>query len=578
MLWGDCKASAEMYTRFKNIAFIIVHNPLCSILFILLCGILVYSNTLSNDFLFDDFLFIVDWPLIQDLKNFPQFFGPLNQPEGHEGVYSPLNTYLRALIYHLCGAKPLGHHLVALLIHLTGTIFVYLISLRLVSSPVIAFLCGLFFALHPVHVEAISMLAISIDMAGVVFLFISFYLYIKARQNNGLHRNYYIFSLFFTLLAIFTYELMIVAPLFFLLYDLCFMRKGSSLQKLFLRLIPYFTFACAYVCLKFMLLGTIARGRYIHDSFYLTMLVSIKAMVKYIFISFFPLYLSSFHEISKGIYSYDWEVFDKISIFSQSIFDTQVLMAIFITGFIVYFAIRAWKDRPIISFCIGWFYISLLPVSNIIPCQTHFAERYLYPGSFGFCLITAYFLFKLYHFSNFKLNRCAKFLSACLVILIFTFYSARTFMRNMNLKDELSFYKAEIAQNPTHPMIHSELGLTYLHLGNLPKAIFHLEKAVESVFTDDDAYFALAEAYKEMKYYEQAIDALEKAINLNSNFAEAYYDLAEIYGILGLTQKGQDSLTKALYYFRQQGGSSKAQLKDASENYLGFDVYQRIIE
>jgi len=157
----------------KNLINSISHKPKILVFILLLWTSLVYVNSFNNTFVIDDQIFIVDWPLIKNLNNLPEFFGSNNQPEGEEGVYSPLKTCFHALNYHLWGLNPIGHHLVALLIHIIGTLFVYRLSILLTNNSITAFLCGLFFGLHPIHVEAVTFLTASIDTLGVVFLYIS---------------------------------------------------------------------------------------------------------------------------------------------------------------------------------------------------------------------------------------------------------------------------------------------------------------------------------------------------------------------------------------------------------------------
>ena len=290
----------------KIINTLVVRHRAIGLGIILLCTVIVYSNTFKNDFIIDDYSFIVDWPLIQDLGNLPEFFGSNNQPKGEEGVYSPIKTFFHALNYNVWGLDPFGYHFVALIIHLLGTLLVYRISYQLASNGSVAFLCGLLFGLHPVHVEAITFLTASIDTLGIIFLFASFYFYIASQNNNRKGFAAYLYSLLLAFLAIFTHELAIVLPILFLFYDLCLDQKPSSRSRVFLRISPFFILSLIYVGLKFMVLGSITRGGYLLGSFYLTMLVIIKALAKYVIILLFPFQLSLNPEISKGIYAVDW--------------------------------------------------------------------------------------------------------------------------------------------------------------------------------------------------------------------------------------------------------------------------------
>ncbi|MFA5261955.1 MAG: hypothetical protein WC450_12075, partial [Candidatus Omnitrophota bacterium] len=123
-----------MRRQFLKYLKLITDDPLRALVFCLLLTFLAYSNSLAHDFIIDDFSFIVDWPLIRDLGNFPQFFGPHNQPPGEEGVYSPLKTLMHALNYALWGTDPLGHHLIAVLVLLLSTFYVYRLSFLVTAN------------------------------------------------------------------------------------------------------------------------------------------------------------------------------------------------------------------------------------------------------------------------------------------------------------------------------------------------------------------------------------------------------------------------------------------------------------
>jgi len=313
--------------------------------------------------------------------------------------------------------------------------------------------------------------------------------------------------------------------------------------------------------LKSIVLGSITRGGYLFGSFYLTMLVIIKALAKYVLILLFPFHLSINPELSKGIYAVDWQYFDKVSVLSQSFFDTQVLLSLILTAVIIYCAIKLWKQEPLLSFCIGWFYISLLPVLNIIPSESYFAERYLYSGSFGFCLGGAMVLNKIYNYKGGKIFKLSgKWLSIGAVTIILVFYSARTVMRNFDWRDELSFLQAEAHVNPDHPAIQRDLGTVYLRNGGLAKALGHLQKSVAILPSDEDANFALAEVYAELGDYSKAIESYSTAIDINSNFAEAYYNLGRIYARLGEMNRARKSLEKAIELFQKQERSYEAKV------------------
>src|SRR3989338_28062 len=111
-----------------------------------------YSNMFRNEFIMDDFDFVVNWPLIRDWKNLPRFFMGYVTPSGQEGVYSPLKTLLHAVNYHLFGLNFTAHHIFSFVNYAVSIYFVYKIASVFLKDQGARFWTTLVFALHPVHV------------------------------------------------------------------------------------------------------------------------------------------------------------------------------------------------------------------------------------------------------------------------------------------------------------------------------------------------------------------------------------------------------------------------------------------
>jgi len=95
-------------------------RPLAVLLLLSLLTIIIYSNTFSSPFYFDDTANIVENPQIKDLKNFLDLSGTR-----YVGFLS------FALNYHFGGLNVFGFHLVNLLIHIINGFLVYSLVLLL---------------------------------------------------------------------------------------------------------------------------------------------------------------------------------------------------------------------------------------------------------------------------------------------------------------------------------------------------------------------------------------------------------------------------------------------------------------
>jgi cell division protein FtsW (lipid II flippase) len=110
----------------------------------------------------------------------------------------------------------------------------------------------------------------------------------------------------------------------------------------------------------------------------------------------------------------------------MKIFSLLILIVILIC------ALRMKKFSKEASFLIFYFFICLLPVSQIIPFSVIYAERWLYIPSLGFCLFVAIWLKKLFFYKNLKK------MGTLLFISLTCFYFFVTVMRNRDWKDEVT--------------------------------------------------------------------------------------------------------------------------------------------
>lgn len=540
-------------------------NPWLCYGILILASIIPYLNRFGNTFVLDDFDFIVNWPLIRDWKNLPQFFVGYQPPPGQEGIYSPLKTVFHAVNYHLFGLNPLGHHVVAILIHILGIVFVYKIGCVLLNQRLAPWLGAVLFAVHPVHVEAITVFTASVDSLGVAFLFISFYYYIQSQENKGK----YVLSLIFALIAVFTHELNIVLPLLFGWYDYSLRKPKLSIKTILIKILPFFIIVFAYALCKHFVLGSVTRGQYVYGSFYLTMLITLKVWAKYVLICFFPNVLTHNHIISNGIYSFDQEDFNRFAVLSQSILDPQVLLSFALIVACFYVMKITWRNRPFVAFCVGWFFISLLPGSNIIPSGVYFAERYLYLATLGFCLLFGW-VFERGMVADRTIQR-VPVMRACWMLFaaVLVLFTARCLQRNPDWKNDITLFESAVRANPQSALMRNDLGLNYLKFDQPQKALEKFHEALTIRHDDPVTYFSMAEAYIQLEQHKEAEASLKKAIELNPKYADAYYNLAGLYALSNKHEDARKQLNLAMQYFKDQGRAQEAEeLKQTFINYF----------
>ncbi len=544
----------------------IIENYRLALLVLISIGILAFVNIFPNYFIADDFYFTVDWPLIQHWQNVPRFFAGYMTPRGQDGIYSPLRTLFFSVNYHLWQEQPWGYHLVSLIVHSLGIWAAYRLLFLLTASRVVSFLGTLIFAVHPVHVESITYITATADTVGLVLLLLSFFYYVRSfgkktgaglmnlsdGKADGVDEKDYRLALIWGAAAMFTHELALSLPFLIAFYDALFSPDRCSWKRVLKRVLPFFLAAGLYLVLKQFTLGGLNRGEYPFGAPFQTFLVVLKSWALYGSVLIFPLVLSHHRTISAGIFSFDETGFDRQAFLSQSPADPQVLFsAVLLLTFLV-IAVKYYRRMPLVSFCIGWFYLSLLPAAQIIPGSVFYAERYLYAGSWGACCLFAYLIVQGF----LLLKKQARPFSAAFVVLIILwigFLTARTMLRNRDYRNDIVYFESAVRESPTSSSMYDALGTAYLENGQPEKAVESFETAASLNPSNPELYFVMEPAYSVLNRFDDSERVLKKAIALDPQYAEAYYNLAGLLTYQGREEEGRSALGQAVDLWVKQG-------------------------
>ena len=512
------------------------------VLLIVSLSIIVYGNTFFNDFVWDDYVFILDKPEIKSFSNVPGFF-----LSDTDGTYRPLRSVNYAVIYSIFKKNPFGYHLNALFFHIMISIVVYLIILKLVDTRNIAFIASLLFALHPIHTGRVANMTAGFDLLGIFLFLLFFYFYILFSKMKKI--NYFIGSVIVFLIGLFASEEVATLPFVIILYELCFNRK-NLFQNFKGKLIKFptlfFAILAGYIVLRFFVLEIVGRSpEYESPGLIFTLFSMTKVVVGYIMLLIAPLNLKLFYEMPV----------------SNTLFELDIIISIFILALIMFFSIKFYQK--IVFFSVGWFFITLIPFSNILPLVILMAERYLYLPSIGFCLLLAFVLNKVYNIDK----KYIKTGIIVFIVLLLSFYSFATINRNADWKDNLTLWTETVKDSPASSRAHDNLGFTYEHMEDYEGAIREFGKAIElnpdnfralsnmgvalakikkynkSIFYLEESlkinsyryktYNKLGLVYSEIGDYNSAITMQNKAIKLNPSFAKGYNDLGMVFGYIG---------------------------------------------
>lgn len=475
-----------------------------AIALVTLLAIGVYLNTRSHVFVWDDKFLIAQNPTIQRLQNAPAAFisdfSPPGDPSKKSGYYRPVTILSYMVDFALWGNNPHGFHRTNVLLHALCSGLVYIFASSLCIHPYTALLSSLLFALHPVHTESVAWISGRTDLLCAMFLLLSLLAFSKSRAGS-LSKRRILFqgsSLLTFLFALWSKETAIVLPLLLPFYEYVSVRRlpQNNVPSFIRRHASYWTTAALYMGFRLLALHRLGPTISQHtEGFIIRLLTAPKIVGLYLKQLLWPLHLNAELEVSPV----------------HSPLDAGFLLSIGVLVALLLIALRLRRSGPPLFFGILWFFLTLLPVSNLIPLQDAVAERFLYIPSIGFLIVLSAVLYLLYkHIGKPSL----RITMTAVISLILLGYGWITIHRNRNWKNDLTLFSANVRDAPASPRAHYNLSTFFLARGE----------------------------------YDQAIKELQTAIQLRPDYVQAHYNLACAYALKGKANLALQALTQAIRY------------------------------
>lgn len=517
----------------------------------------LYANTLNHDYAVDDGTVMQNNKIVKKgISAIPEIFTTRYRAgfwDRKENLYRPLSLVMFAIEWQISPEKPFLGHLVNVLLYIgTGILlFITLTKLLPKSNFLIPFLTALLFIAHPVHTEVVANIKSRDEILCFLFVMLSINFlmdYTKSAKIISL-----LTSLFCFLLALLSKESAItyifIIPLilhFFTSFD-------------FKKIVPVAFFFIGAAGVYLLIRGAVLKGlasetelQIVNNSLLgatdiVTRFASaMSIMGKYLVVLFFP------HPL---VFDYSYNQIKNVSIADfRAIISIGIYLALFM------YALKTFKQKNPIAFCILFFLISISLVSNIFfLIESTMAERFIYMPSFGFCFAIIFLLTKSLKAETIKntaggltafFKNNSKIFSVTVIILIL--FSFKTISRNADWKNNLTLLSHDVKTSSESARIRYAYGSAILieqalkekdkekKMNLLDKSIEQLEKGVSILDTYSDAFYHLGLAYKEKEDYFNAVKNLEAA-RKNKTWTEA-----DFYIAAGIAYGGAKQFDKAI--------------------------------
>jgi tetratricopeptide (TPR) repeat protein len=506
---------------------------------IVLVGVIAYHNCLPNEMFWDDDDFINNNRYIRDFHDWPLWFSQ-NLVAGSylvSNYWRPLLLVIFSIEWHLWHNWVYGWHAVSVGVHILAAIVLFFLIERLFAERLLALLTAVIFVVHPVHNEAVVYVNSQGDSQATFFVISSLLLYTRFRQSQqpAYASRAYWGSLLLFPLGILSKETGFVLVGLLPLMDFLLLTKANSfwgrVKQVAASIWSFIVTAVIYVALRATVLNFNNSFNFYKDNsnafsthISIRLLTFFKVMVQYVGFLFFP---------------FDHRV-ERAFAYAQSPFEWDVIAGGLLVGFMLFCAFKYWREKPLVSFGIGWFFIALIPASNIlVPINAIIYEHFLYMPMIGIVLVVVHLSLK-----QAQKRSLSTLLKIFAVIIIICW--GVNIHRNLDWRTSIGFYEQLITYRPDDYRVINNLGMEYANKGIHDKALNMYLKAIALDPQNPVAYHNVAGTYRDTGHPQEALENFQKAVELNPNFIFSYRSLADLYWRMGDWEKCKENLLQIL--------------------------------
>lgn len=518
----------------------------------------LYLNTVPNEYAMDDELVTSTNKRVENgLSAIPGIFTSLYSEGNLKYEYRPIVKVTFAIESQFFGVNPHVSHFINILIYAFTCMLLFRLLQRLMKeyNKLFLFFIVVIFIAHPVHTEVVASLKNRDELLSFMFSLITMN-YLVSYAEKGKWINLLMAFLFYIMAYLSKASALVFLAIFpLVLYFFTDMPWKKLVLVFGLILIAAFLSRYgpkAYLPKPDREVFFFENPLFMYKGFFIRFATGIMSLLFYIRILFYPHPLLFY-------YGYDMIPVSHLT-------DIWVVIGIIVHLALFIYAIWKIREKHILSFAILFYLISISMFSNIVkPAMGIVAERFVYAASLGFCIVLAYFIFKILRKNPrsqlIPYNDRIKLLIPLIILLIP--YSAKTIARNTTWKDHITLYSNDIQYLENSAKANALLAgqlmaetNKMLFKGQTPADLNQRIKKIVTYYNQSlkiypeyyssynnigTIYFTLlassaknsGDSLKAREYYQIGKSYFRKAISMKSDYVEAYFNLAYTYEMLG---------------------------------------------
>lgn len=452
----------------------------------------------------------------------------------HAGGWHPLTTISHMLDCELYGLDPGAHHFTNLLLHTANAILLLLLLNRMTKNFWASAFIAAAFAIHPLHVESVAWASERKDVLSTFFWILTLLAYLRYVERPCISR--YLLVLLNFVLGLMSKSMLVTLPFVLLLLDHWpFGRfkfgknvkdnaaKWRHLYRLVYEKIPIFLLSAASCVITFLVERDFGVMNVTECPLIYRVGNAMVSYVVYIQKMFWPTQLAIFYP----------HKYDNLPLW-------QILGAFLLLVIITIVILRLKRNYPYLVIGWLWFLGILVPVIGLIQVGDQaLADRYTYIPLTGLFIIITFGLTDLLNHLHYR--KAILSLTATMVLSVLAII---TWHQVRHWRNSLTLYKhaTEVVRN--NWWAHNNLGISLSKKGNLDKAVYHFNKAIDIKPKYFRAHNNLGNSFKLQGRFDEAVSQYQQALELNPFYIEARNNLA-------ILLSEQNKLDDALEHFQK---------------------------
>ncbi|XP_065645098.1 protein O-mannosyl-transferase TMTC4 isoform X2 [Hydra vulgaris] len=566
----------------------------CSVI-VAFVSVCCFWVTQWGDFTFDDNSAIL---LNEDIRSHTSvwqvfqndFWGTSIRSNISHKSYRPLTVLSFKLDYFLAGGyKPWGFHLVNIVLHTINSIFILQVfsvlfggirissdGRKIFTSPKASLLCGILFAIHPIHTESVAAIVGRADLLCCTSFILSFLCYSKhCYLDNGTWK-YFLMSIILCAVSMFFKEQGITILGVCVGYELVMIMKLNNIdnicnisqQKSLKRILLLTIWGLGLLLFRIYIMSSSLPNFSFQDnpgSFQKSLIVRVYNYIYHYSINIWLL-------LSPHWLCFDWAM-GCIPIVG-SLTDLRLFAPMFMILCFSSICLKTLLNLKIYfmrCFAMGVIFmvVPFLPSTNIF-FRVGFviAERNLYIPSIGFLMLVV--LGTVVLCSTVRLKMLVAFFWKLLIIIFFL----KSYNRASKWLNEMDLFTSGLEVCPLNAKVHYNIGKVNQDKGNLDEAIKAYHEAIRLDSSYDQPLNNLGNIYKEKNMLQEAEHYLQMAVNVSSSFSTAWMNLGAVKADLKKKEESINCYKKAT--------TLKKNYPDAYYNwgnlYLGYREYDQAMD